>query len=122
MRKSTKAALMSVFIMPGAGHLYLKSYIMAAALASVVLASLYVLISQSITITQPIVNAIIRGEVQPEISVIYYLLTNNPIEGNYPLVEFASTGLMVAWVVGIADSYRVGRLQAKSDGAVNLST
>jgi hypothetical protein len=34
MNKSTKAALLSTFVFPGAGHLYLKKYIPAAVLES----------------------------------------------------------------------------------------
>ena len=46
MKKSTKAALLSAFVLPGAGHIFLKKYIPGVALVGASLGGIYYLTSK----------------------------------------------------------------------------
>ncbi len=114
MKKTTKATLMSAFILPGAGHLYLKSYFTATVLVATAFLAFYVLVSNAVERALLISDKIIAGEVPPDISVITEMVSNQSVGDDARLIEWATMGLVIAWLVGIADSYRVGRLQEKS--------
>ncbi len=122
MRKSTKSALMSAFIFPGAGHLYLKRYSTAAVLAAGALIALYVVVSSVVEKALHIADKILSGEVPADISAIIDLVSKPLVGEDALLVECATTGLIIAWLVGIVHSYIVARLQEnreKSVGAVD---
>lgn len=111
MKKPTKAALMSAFILPGAGHIYLKVYFTASVLVAAALVALYILITNAVERALLITDKILSGEVPPDMLVITELVTKQSIGDDAQLIEFATTGLVIAWLIGIADAYRVGRLQ-----------
>ena len=114
MKKSTKATLISAFVLPGAGHLYLKSYFTAAALVTTAFLALYVLVSNTVERALLISDKIIVGEVPPDLVAITEMASNQSMGGDAQLIEWATMGLITAWLAGIADSYRVGRQQEKS--------
>ncbi len=117
MKKSIKAALMSAFIAPGIGHLYLHRNLTGAALVGVTLIALYVLVSSALEKAQVLTEKILSGEVQPDILVIAELVSNQSEGDDGSLVEFAFTALIVAWLIGVVDSFRVGRQQENTNPA-----
>lgn len=117
MSKSVKAVLFSALIFPGAGHFFLKKYIRGIVLTCITLVSLYFIIANVVERAQQIVDKILLGEVQPEIAIIAELVSKQPTGADAEFLNYVWAALIIAWLIGIADSYRVGRGQDKADVA-----
>jgi len=115
MKKPTKAALLSALVFPGVGHFFLKRYLSAAVLAGAAFVALYVLVSSAVDRALEIVDKIQRGEIQPDIAVITELVSKQPTGTEAQIINIATAVLIIAWLIGVVDSYRVGRLQERSD-------
>jgi hypothetical protein len=115
MRKSTAAALLSAFVFPGAGHLYLKKYLPGIALVSVSLAALYYVITKSVESALQIVDKIQTGDVPLDAAAITELVSKQSSGIDSQLINIATAAILICWVFGIIDSYRVGRVRDKSD-------
>ena len=113
MRKSTKAALLSALVFPGAGHFFLKRYITGTVLTGAAFASLYLLISKTVERALQITEKIQLGEVPPDVAAITELVLKQPTGTEAQLLSIASIVLIISWLIGIVDSYRVGRPQGK---------
>ncbi len=111
MKKSTKAVLLSALVFPGTGHLYLKKYLSATLLIGTVLIAFYFLVTRAVEKAQQIAELIQSGEVQPDIASVTEMITKTPAGSEGQLLSIASTTLIVVWLIGIFDSYRVGRTQ-----------
>ena len=115
MKKPMKAALLSAFVFPGTGHLFLKQYIQAAALIGASVSALYYLTSKSIEMALKIVEKIESGEVPADVAAITESLTQQTTGADAQTLDFASYTIMICWLVGIIDSYRVAYLRDKSN-------
>ena len=113
MTKSIKAALLSALVLPGAGHFFLKSHIRGIILTGVTVASLYFLISGVVEKALQIVEKINRGQVQLDVAAITELVSAQQTGSEMHVITIASYVLMIAWFIGIIDSYRIGRIQDK---------
>ena len=122
MTRSMKSALLSAFIFPGVGHVYLKRYISGVLLAGTAFIALYFLISTAVERALQIVDKIQNGEIQPDVAVITELVAKQPIGTEAQLINIATTVFIITWLIGIADSYIVGRLQDGSQQMGNRST
>mgnify|MGYP001824593268 CR=1 FL=1 len=111
MKKSAKASLLSAFVFPGAGHLYLKKYIPGVTLIGVSLVSIYYLIATSVESALEIAEKIQSGEVQLDTTTITELVSKQTAGTESQLINIATSAIIICWVVGIIDSYRVGRAQ-----------
>lgn len=111
MKKSTKAALLSAFVLPGAGHIYLKKYIPGVVLVCGSLGSIYYLTSKTVEKGLRIAEIIRSGDVQLDISAITELVSTQATGNETQLINIASAILIISWLIGIVDSYRVGRSQ-----------
>ncbi|MEH6542999.1 MAG: hypothetical protein V7721_03565 [Porticoccaceae bacterium] len=109
MKNSTKAVLLSAFILPGAGHFFLKKYVSAAVLLSLIVFPLYVLITSALERALLITNKILSGETQADMSIILDLISKQTVGSNAGAIEFSTMALIVVWLIGIADSYRLGK-------------
>ena len=56
-----------------------------------------------------------RGEVQLDVAAITELISKEIKSDATEFLNFAWIVLIISWLIGIADSYRVGRVQAKVD-------
>jgi TM2 domain-containing membrane protein YozV len=108
MDKSIKAVLLSAFLFPGAGHFYLKKMISGFVLAAAASASVYYLISVAIEKTMLIVDKIQNGEVQLDVVTITELVAAQTSVAEVRAQNIATAVLVISWVVGMLDSYRVG--------------
>ena len=115
MKQSMKAALLSAFVFPGAGHFFLKKHITGTVLAGSALIALYLVVSKTVERALQIFEKIQRGEVQPDIAAITELVTRQSTGTDAKLLNIASAVLIISLLVGIIDSYRVGCIQDKSD-------
>ena len=58
-------------------------------------------------------DKILRGEVQLDVAAITELVSAQPTGSEMHVITIASYVLMIAWLIGIVDSYRIGRIQDK---------
>ena len=111
MSKSKKAALISALVFPGAGHLYLKKYLSGAILVGATLGSLSYLIVKTVEITLQITEEIQAGKVQLNVMEITELVSKQTAGSEAQLYDVATAVIFISWLVGIIDSYRIGRVQ-----------
>ncbi len=111
MSTSIKALLLSALVFPGAGHIFLKKYLIAAALAGSALIALYSIVSKAVEMANEIFLKIQGGEVSPDVAAISELVTQQTMSVDGQSMNIAATVLIVAWLIGIVDAYRLGRIQ-----------
>ena len=70
-----KAALLSAFVFPGVGHLYLKKYIHGVILIGVSLVGSYYVISKTVERALKIVEKIQSGAVQLDVTAVTELVS-----------------------------------------------
>lgn len=116
-KQSNLALLLSALAFPGAGHLYLKKYITGILLTGTAVLALYFIISKMVERAQQIADKILLGEVPLDISVITELVTRQSIATGDEYLNYAWAALVIAWLLGIADTYRIARLKSKADTA-----
>ena len=119
MKKSMKAVLFSALVFPGGGHLYLKKHIQAALLILVSVACVGVLLSVAMEKAQQISDKILAGEIPLDLTRITAEVSNQVAAGGTQMADIATYVLLICWLVGIADSYRLGRIQDKIDHSGN---
>jgi len=111
MKKSIKAALLSAFVFPGIGHLFLKKYISAAVLAGSALTASYIVIAETLENAQQIVAKIQSGEVAADMAAITEQIAEQANNSGLVNADLMSQLLIIIWLVAIVDAYRVGRSQ-----------
>jgi hypothetical protein len=109
MNRPIKAALLSALVFPGVGHFFLRKYISGGILTGTAGVALYILVSTAVARAVQITDKIQRGEVELDVAVIMELVANNPAGSEGQILNIATTALLLSWVIGIVDSYRVGR-------------
>ena len=115
MRQSLKAALFSAFVLPGSGHFLLKKHVQGALLSGVTFLCIWALLSTALEKAQGISLKIQSGEIPLDISRIADEVTKQTTGGGTQLADIATYLLVICWIVGIVDSFRVGRLLDKDD-------
>ncbi|MGB5606402.1 MAG: hypothetical protein WBN51_07750 [Gammaproteobacteria bacterium] len=115
MKKSTKAALLSAFVFPGLGHIYLKKYMPGVVLIGVSFVAIIYLITKAIEKALQISEKIQSGDVQLDIEAITELVSKQSIGADAQLLNIATIALIICWLTGIIDSYRVGCVRNKND-------
>ncbi len=109
MKKPLKAALLSAFVFPGIGHFLSKKYLAGTILAGTALAGLYVLIAQAVQSALQVIEKIESSAVPLDAAAITELVTKQTSSGEARLANIATAVLIIAWLIGIVDSYRVAR-------------
>ena len=113
MSKSLKAVLLSTLVFPGMGHFSLKKHIQGGLLTGISLICLYSLVTTSVEIARKLSLQIQTGEIPLDPVMLNELVTQQLAETNDQLIYVSSYLLIICWVIGIIDSYRIGRLQDK---------
>jgi hypothetical protein len=108
MNISRKAVLLSALVLPGAGHFFLKRYVVGAVLAGTALTALYLVIANTVERALRIAQQIQNGEVPLDVAVIAELVSTQTTADAQSL-DIAVAVLTVVWVGAIVDSYRVAR-------------
>ena len=117
MKQSLKAALFSAFVLPGSGHFLLKKHVQGALLSGVTILCAWALMSTALEKAQEISLKIQSGEIPLDITRITDEVTKQTAGGGTQLTDIATYLLGICWLVGIVDSFRVGRLLDKGDSA-----
>jgi hypothetical protein len=113
MKKSIKAALLSALVLPGAGHFFLKKYVMGAILAIAAFAGLYSIIVTTIEKALKIAEQIQTSSTPLSIEEVSALVSQQVLQSEVQQMNMALLALLVAWVIGIVDAYRLGVIQEK---------
>jgi hypothetical protein len=113
MKRSIKAALLSGLVFPGLGHIYLKRYVQGLLLASGAALAIYFVVSTAVHTALDIVEKIEGGGVPLDVKAITDLVSQQS-RGTEQLTNVATIALLAFWTIGIAESYRVGRLQERA--------
>lgn len=109
MKRATKAALLSGLVFPGVGHLLLKQYLRGSILLLCSLATLWVLVDVAVQRAEGIVDRIVSGEIAMDAGAITQAVTDSSHGDGSFLGQAALIAFIVCWLIGIVDSYRVGR-------------
>jgi TM2 domain-containing membrane protein YozV len=113
MKKATKASMLSACIFPGTGHIYLKKYIPGIILALVSFSGFYYLTSSLIRTAFKILEKIQNGDIQPDFETINQLLTDQLRGNESQTLNIYLFLIIICWIIGVIDSYRLGRQQDK---------
>jgi len=111
MKKSTKALLLSAFVCPGAGHLFLNKKHIGFALMAASFTALFVITSKAVAKAKVISEQIARGEVPYDIEVIRDLIAQSQTPQEVQLINLMTLVFFVTWTIGVFDSYRTARMQ-----------
>ncbi|MDD3814100.1 MAG: hypothetical protein PHZ02_05590 [Desulfocapsaceae bacterium] len=114
MKKSMKAALLSALVFPGLGHIYLKRYLPGVALVGASSAGIYYLTSKTVERALQIVDKVQSGDVPLDVTTISELVSKQSTGTEAQLLNIATTVICICWIIGIVDSYRIGRGQDKN--------
>ncbi len=108
MKSATKAVLLSAFLFPGAGHLYLKRYVSGTLLIGATMVCVYFLVVRIIDTAQRISEMILSGAVRADVASITEALARQSAGADASLTSWAGWAIVVCFVVAAGDSYRLG--------------
>lgn len=109
MKKSSKAALLSALLFPGCGHFYLKKPIMGGLLTTISVVCLYLFTVNVLSLANAISDKILSGEIPADIIEISAAITKGLADSGLHHLNILTITLFSCWIIGIFDSYRVGR-------------
>jgi len=108
-----KAALLSCLVFPGAGHLYLKRFTLGFLLSVGAAVALYFITLNAVQAALKIMQELQRAGAPRDVDAILELLSQQSrsaeASSRIPIIALA-----VLWLIGILDSYRVGRALEKA--------
>ena len=107
MKKSTKAALFSALIFPGAGQFLLKKKALGCGFAISAGVAIYYIMSSMMTLALSVTEQVINGDMALDENAIQSMLgaqSANATSG----IDTAWIIFLVIWVLSILDAYRSG--------------
>jgi len=106
MSRSTTAVLLSAFVLPGAGHLYLKHVARGMALIAVSLACLWAIVDSALQHAWIVLDQLESGQVALDAGHISELVAQTSGSSGSSMATFVLIG---CWLAGMVDAYRLGR-------------
>ena len=100
----------------------LKKHIRGCLLAAVSIVCVYALLSVAIEKAQEISLKIRSGEIPLDIPRILEEVSKQAASGGTELANISTYVLLICWLVGIIDSYRLGRIQDKVESSRDKET
>ncbi len=107
MKPLTKALLLSALVYPGTGHFVFKKHKTAIALITFFSCGLYFFITKILNQIQFLVDKVKSGEVALTAEAISAALKQQPIVIDPQLYSIVSYALLLCWIIGIVDLYRI---------------
>jgi TM2 domain-containing membrane protein YozV len=111
-----KSLLLSALVFPGVGHLYLKRYGRGGALMAIALAGLAVIVVTMVEKTMVIWEKLQHGDLPPDADAIRGLLDQSTMGHAGLLLDITGYVVLLCWLFGMIDSYRIGKRQDASGG------
>lgn len=87
-------------------------------LVVVSIACITILLSIALEKAQQISDKILSGEIPLDVTRITEEITNHAAAGGTQWADISTYLLLFCWLVGIVDSYRIGRSQEKADSSI----
>lgn len=115
MNKSIIAVLLSALVFPGAGHFYLNKVLHGTLIAGAAITALYFLLTKTVEHALQITDKIQSGEVALDVTTISELVSDSSTGADALLLNIALSVFIICWLIGVIDSYRVGRVQDKNN-------
>jgi len=109
MNKAIKAALLSAFVCPGAGHFFLKKSKTAALFFAAFCFSFYFIIKAVLVKAQQIVDQMVSGQIPLDVASVSQNISEVMANSVHSLNVQMSL-LLVIWALSIIDSYRLGKI------------
>ena len=109
MSKSLMAALLSGLVFPGLGQVVLKRYRRGVVLMVIVLACLSVIGTIALQRAFAILRQIELAGGAIDIDAILNAATQSSAASDSLVINYASLLLVVCWIFGTVDAYRIGR-------------
>ena len=122
MSKSLKAALLSALVFPGIGHFLLKKPVQGVLLSGVAIVCLYFLLTTAVEIAQQLSVKVQSGEIPMDVEKISEMVSQQLVGSDDQRINMPSLLLVICWLVGVVDSFRIGRSQGNSDDSSNIQT
>ena len=113
MRKSIKAVLLSALVLPGTGHFSLKKPVLGSLLLGISLVCLYFIFSAILKISKDISAQIQSNELAFDAAQINEMVTEKLSGSGDQVINISALILIMCWIVGVVDSFRLGRLEEK---------
>lgn len=115
MTKNKKALLLSIFVFPGAGQFLLRRYLLAGIFAGSSLIVCYTVISHIMMLTNSVIEGIKTGEIAADFIVLHEYISVQLYENHADSIYTSMSIFIIIWVVGIADTYRIGNTQKQKN-------
>jgi len=115
MKRSIRAALISGLVFPGLGHVYLKKYLVGVVLLFVAGVSVYSASVAAVDTALSVAKQIEAGGVSINEDAINRLIEQKS-QGSAMVTNLSLVALTLSWVIGVVDSYRVGRGEERTKG------
>ena len=110
MTRTMKTVLLSAAIFPGAGHFYLKNYILGVLFSVIASVCSYLIIVNLATRILAVFEKVINGEMAPDFLLMMQFMLKQPEDPGTRLSPYVWIVLIVCWLIAILDSYRISRL------------
>lgn len=112
MKKTTIVILLSALVCPGAGHLFLKHTIRGIILILLFSVLLYPITNYAYQQTLLIYQEVLSGHIAPTMASIKHFMTQHPSDREQlQQLSLSSYALLILWLIGILDSYRLAKNQ-----------
>jgi TM2 domain-containing membrane protein YozV len=118
VKRSTKAVLLSALVFPGVGHLYLKRFVIGILLSGGAASTTYFIVSSAMSKALDIAETIQREGLSLDANAIALLVSEQSRGAEGSFSSIATIALLVFWIIGIVDSYRLGRIEERVDEAL----
>jgi len=109
MKNSMKGALLSGLVFPGLGQIALKHYWRGFTLVLAVMACLYIMIVTAAQQAYAILDTIEADGGMPDSDTISQAAAQAVAASDSPMITVVSVLIIVCWIVGIIDAYRIGK-------------
>jgi len=109
MKISTRATLLSLFMFPGSGHIFLKKHFFGCLYIGIAAAASLVLFISMMKRASVIADQIVAQQMSFSVSIIIELVTAAPPTDEAQLLNIAINVFLITWVVSTIDAYLAGR-------------
>ncbi len=121
MKHSTKAALYSAFIFPGAGYFCVNSMIKGLSALIATMGCLGVFFYEAFFRAQVIAEKIVSGQIPPDYFAIRSEIYTTPGVVSEQTISTLTYLLITLWIIGILDAYRIGRKSDKKENDIDAT-
>lgn len=119
MKSSIRGALLSGLVFPGLGQVMLKHYKRGAVLMLAVSASLLVILIKAVQQAFAILEKIQSKGGLIDMSTISKAATQASTSFGGPTFKVALLLLMLCWIIGVVDAYRIGKKRDIEERSTN---